>query len=64
MKKPKSKTKGGPKVSGHEMFNPNPNMSTTTGGKKGSMTLPKGKSSGSGANKAGGGRDSGAAKAL
>ncbi len=58
------KVKAGPKVSVPKGFSPNPNISATTGGKKGSMPLPKKKSSGSGANKAGGGRDSGAAKAL
>ncbi len=64
MKKPRSKAHGGGKVSGHEMFNPNPDMSHSTGGKKGSMPMPKHHSSGAGANKAGGGRDSGAARAL
>lgn len=64
MKKPKIKSKGGPKVSGQRLFNPNPNVSATTGGKKGTMGKPSHHSCGAGANKAGGGRDSGAARAL
>ncbi len=64
MKKKGIKPMHPPKASGHEGFSPNPDMSHSTGGKKGSMPMPKHHSSGAGSNKAGGGRDSGAARAL
>jgi hypothetical protein len=56
MKPPKS-----PMASGKTQ---DPNISATNGHKAGKMGAPTAKSSGSGSNKAGGGRNSGAAKAL
>jgi hypothetical protein len=64
MKKPHSKAHGGGKAEGHEGFSPNPDVSHSTGGKKGYMPMPKHHARGAGANKAGGGRDSGNARAL